>query len=392
MSSIVQKYNANIETFKSSIVEEFKDNPKQAERSRRTSTLEKKTYTPSSESSKILRQWSDSNRVNKDNFNTYIINRWNNLINIMLKQENIKKNIKEKTKEFTDDLDSSLKTFFELDFNLSEKIKRIHTNLQNLSKYEDYLDDLVDIDIINNINATTKENYEILTLLKNSFSKPADIITKKMKGADENTKDFIENFYYILPEHGPRRKQIIFNTIHRNWKMPEIEEPKSKELFFKTPEEVSKFIQEKKENVKTLNETILSDVSVNHDKMELEKEHTPPSPTQPLDMELQEEEEEETMEIQKPMRKVKAKMSSQTSPPEAAVRKPKRKGEDIISKDEESFPKMATRITRSTDERTKRKINREGGTKKYKKISIKRKKRNVNKTKKNRKRRRHGKN
>ena len=388
MSSIVQKYNANIETFKSSIVEEFKDNPKQAERSRRTSTLEKKTYTPSSESSKILRQWSDSNRVNKDNFNTYIINRWNNLINIMLKQENIeeniKENIKEKTKEFTDDLDSSLKTFFELDFNLSEKIKRIHTNLQNLSKYEDLQDDLVDSNIINNINATTKENYEILTLLKNSFSKPADIITKKMKGADENTKDFIENFYYILPEHGPRRKQIIFNTIHRNWKMPEIEEPKSKELFFKTPEEVSKFIQEKKENVKTLNDTILSD-----DKMELQ---TPPSPTQPLDMELQEEEEEETMEIQKPMRKVKAKMSSQTSPPEAAVRKPKRKGEDIISKDEESFPKMATRITRSTDERTKRKINREGGTKKYKKISIKRKKRNVNKTKKNRKRRRHGKN
>ena len=98
----------------------------------------------------------------------------------------------------------------------------------------------------------------------------------------------------------------------------------------------------------------------------------------PLDMELQEEEEEEeeeeeTMEIQKPIKRVRAKMSSQTSPPEAAVRKPKRKGEDIISKDEESFPKMATRITRSTDERTKRKINREGGTKKYKKISIKRK-------------------
>jgi hypothetical protein len=70
------------------------------------------------------------------------------------------------------------------------------------------------------------------------------------------------------------------------------------------------------------------------------------------------------------------------------VRKPKRKGEDIISKDEESFPKIATRITRSTDERTKRKINREGGTKKYKKISIKRNNKiKKQRTKKNRKHR-----
>ena len=110
------------------------------------------------------------------------------------------------------------------------------------------------------------------------------------------------------------------------------------------------------------------------------------SPTQPLDM-----------DVQKPNKRVRAKMSSQTSPPEAAVRKPKRKGENTtISKYEEPPSKIKTRITRSTDERTKRHINREGGTKKYRKISIKRKKRNTNKpkqrTKKNRKHRRQYKN
>lgn len=387
MSSIVQKYNANIEAFKASIVEEFKDSPKPVERSRRTGTSDKK-FTESSESSKILRQWSSSNRINNENFDTLIINRFKISINIMLDRAGEIKS-KKNIKKFTDDLDSSLKTFFELDFNLSEKIEKVHLNLQYLSKYEDLQDELVDSNIINYINATTKENNEILTLLKNSFSKTASIITKKMKGADENVKDFIENFYYILPEYQTTKKQIIFNTILKNWKMPEIEQPKSKELFFKTPEEVTKFIQEKKENVKTLNDTILS-----NDKMELEKEETP---TQPLDMDLQDEEdqddendEDEAMEIQNPIRKVRAKMSSQTSPPEASVRKPKRKGEDIISKDEESFPKMATRITRSTDARTQRQINRNnsGGTKKYKKISIKRNNKiKKQRTKKNRKHR-----
>ena len=381
MSSIVQKYNANIVTFKSSIVEEFKDNPKQAERSRRTSTLGKKTYTPSSESSKILGQWSVSNHANKVHFDTYIINRWNNLINIMLEQEDIKENIKEKTKEFTDDLDSSLKTSFETDFNLSEKIKRIHTNLQNLSKYEGFQDDLVDIDIINNINSTTKENSEILTLLKNSFSKNATEITKIMKGGDENTKDFIENFYYIIPEYEKAIKRKTFDIIFKSFKNIEVYEAKKSEIVFKTPEEVSKFIQEKKENVKTLNDTILSD-----DKMELQTPLSSPMEL-PLDMELQEEEEEEqeqeTMEIQKPIKRVRAKMSSQTSPPEAAVRKPKRKGENTtISKYEEPLSKMKTRSQSQINR------NNSGGTKKYKKISIKRNNKiKKQKTKKNRKHR-----
>ena len=117
------------------------------------------------------------------------------------------------------------------------------------------------------------------------------------------------------------------------------------------------------------------------------------SPTQPLDMELQE---EEAMDVQKPIKRVRAKMSSQTSPPEAAARKPKRNREGSISKDDDSVSKIKTRITRSTDARSERHINREGGTKKYRKISIKRKKRNANKpkqrTKKNRKHRRQYKN
>ena len=32
-----------------------------------------------------------------------------------------------------------------------------------------------------------------------------------MNGGDENTKDFIENFYYILPEYETTKKQIIFS-------------------------------------------------------------------------------------------------------------------------------------------------------------------------------------
>ena len=206
-----------------------------------------------------------------------------------------------------------------------------------------------------------------------------------MNGGDENTKDFIENFYYIIPANETAKKKKTFDVILKSFKNTEVYEAKKSEIVFKTPEEVSKFIQEKKENVKTLNDTILSD-----DKMELQTPLSSPMEL-PLDMELQEEEEEEeqeqeTMEIQKPIKRVRAKMSSQTSPPEAAVRKPKRKGEDIISKDEESFPKMKTRSQSQINR------NNSGGTKKYKKISIKRKKRNVNKTKKNRKRRRHGKN
>jgi len=257
MSQVVRKYNENVESFKASIVEEFKEKVKQVERSRRTGTSER-TFTESSDSTKILRQWSISNRSNTNNFNNYIVKRLSNLISIMLKTEE-KDETKENIKEFKDDLDNSLKIFFNIDFNLSENIEIIQKNLQYLSKFEDLQDELVNSNTINELNMYTKANNDILNIFKNKFSKTRAEITKKMKtNVDANINDFIDNFYYIKPDYAKAKEKVIFDVVLKSFKNTEVYEKKSNEVIFSSPEEVQELIKEKKGRIVFLDETIES--------------------------------------------------------------------------------------------------------------------------------------
>lgn len=255
MSQVVQKYNANVESFKASIVEEFKEKVKQVERSRRTGTSER-TFKETSVSSIILRQWSISNSTNINNFKKYIVKRLSNLISIMLKTKE-KEETKENIKKFNDDIDNSLKTFFNIDYNLSEKIEIVHKNLQDLKQYERMMDEDVNNDIIKEINNYTEINNDILNLLKNDFSKTKAEIKKMKTNVDAKTiktiNDFIDNFYYIKPDYANARDKVVFNEIVNKFKVTQVYEKKPNEVIFSSPEEVQELIREKKGRIVFLN-------------------------------------------------------------------------------------------------------------------------------------------